>query len=72
MRRAVASPSPTFGPREKLDYEFELGLWIGGCNEIGKPIPIADAGRHVAGFCRLNDWSTRDFQTVRAAAVVVT
>jgi fumarylacetoacetase len=58
--------SPTFGPSEKLDYEFELGIWIGGGNETGEPIPIADAGRHVAGFCLLNDWSARDIQAWEA------
>ena len=29
---------------------------------LGEPIPIGEAGQHVAGFCLLNDWSARDIQ----------
>jgi fumarylacetoacetase len=46
-----------------LDYELEMGIWIGPGNAAGTPIDIADAERHVAGFCLLNDWSARDIQT---------
>jgi fumarylacetoacetase len=53
---------PTFGPCLKLDFELELGIWIGAGNDWGEPIPIDRAGDHVAGFCLLNDWSARDIQ----------
>ncbi|WP_431303598.1 fumarylacetoacetase [Sediminicoccus sp. BL-A-41-H5] len=53
---------PVFGPCEKLDYELELGIWIGPGNAQGAPIPIAHAADHIAGFCLLNDWSARDIQ----------
>jgi fumarylacetoacetase len=53
---------PVFGPCRRLDYELELGIWIGAGNEQGQPIPIGEAGEHVAGFCLLNDWSARDVQ----------
>ncbi|WP_460117956.1 fumarylacetoacetase [Pseudomonas sp. S2_C03] len=53
---------PTFGPCARLDYELELGIWIGQGNEMGESIAIADAGEHIAGFCLLNDWSARDIQ----------
>ena len=53
---------PSFGPSKRLDYELELGIWIGEGNERGEAIPISEAGRHVAGFCLLNDWSARDLQ----------
>ncbi len=53
---------PSFGPCRNLDYELELGVWIGPGNEAGRPIPIAQAGDHVAGLCLLNDWSARDIQ----------
>ena len=53
---------PSFGPSKRLDYELELGLWIGPGNELGEPIPISDAAESIAGFCLLNDWSARDFQ----------
>ena len=54
--------APVFGPSQRLDYELELGIWIGAGNDLGHPIPIAEAGNHVAGFCLLNDWSARDIQ----------
>jgi fumarylacetoacetase len=53
---------PQFAPSARLDYETELGLYIGTSSTPGSPIPIASAGRHVFGFCLLNDWSARDLQ----------
>ena len=53
---------PTFGPCARLDYELELGIWIGQGNEMGDAIAIGDAADHIAGFCLLNDWSARDIQ----------
>jgi fumarylacetoacetase len=41
---------------------LELGVWIGPGNELGAPIPVAEAANHIAGFCLLNDWSARDIQ----------
>ncbi|HYW64106.1 MAG TPA: fumarylacetoacetase [Bradyrhizobium sp.] len=57
-----ASDSPLFGPCGRLDYELELGVWVGPGNGIGEPIPIASASSHIAGYCLLNDWSARDIQ----------
>ncbi|RON54725.1 fumarylacetoacetase [Pseudomonas frederiksbergensis] len=53
---------PTFGPCARLDYELELGIWIGQGNDMGDSIAIGDAANHIAGFCLLNDWSARDIQ----------
>ncbi|MFJ4348792.1 fumarylacetoacetase [Pseudomonas sp. NPDC089401] len=53
---------PTFGPCARLDYELELGIWIGQGNDMGQAIPIAEADQHLAGLCLLNDWSARDIQ----------
>jgi fumarylacetoacetase len=53
---------PEFGPSKRLDYEMELGIFIGTGNELGKPIPITDAESHIFGMCILNDWSARDIQ----------
>ena len=53
---------PTFGPCARLDYELELGIWIGQGNELGDAIPVSEAAEHIAGFCLLNDWSARDIQ----------
>ncbi|WP_158929102.1 fumarylacetoacetase [Acidisphaera sp. S103] len=62
QRKLPEQDAPDFGPCRNLDYELELGVWIGPGNELGSPIPIAEASRHIAGFCLLNDWSARDIQ----------
>ena len=56
------SPDPRFDVSRRLDFELELGIWIGSGHELGKPIAIRDAQKHIAGFCLLNDWSARDLQ----------
>lgn len=54
---------PTYEPTRRLDFELELGIWIGAETRLGEPVPIASAREHVAGYCLLNDWSARDIQT---------
>jgi fumarylacetoacetase len=51
-----------FAPTGRLDYEVELGAFIGPGNVQGEPIPIAEAEDHLFGVCLLNDWSARDIQ----------
>jgi fumarylacetoacetase len=53
---------PSFGPSRRLDYELELGVFLGPGNSMGEPIPIAEAEDHIFGVCLLNDWSARDIQ----------
>ena len=53
---------PEYGASRRLDYELELGIWIGSGNDLGQVIPISEAGEHIAGYCLLNDWSARDLQ----------
>jgi fumarylacetoacetase len=53
---------PTYGPCARLDYELELGIYIGCGNPAGEPIPLERAEEHVFGICLLNDWSARDIQ----------
>jgi fumarylacetoacetase len=62
QRKPATEAVPSFGPSRNLDYELELGVWIGPGNTLGAPIPIAEAADHIAGFCLLNDWSARDIQ----------
>jgi len=62
QRKAPDSEAPQYGPSARLDYELELGLWIGRGNELGSPISISEAADHIAGYCLLNDWSARDLQ----------
>ena len=62
QRRRPEENAPSFGPCRNLDYELELGIWIGPGNALGEPVPVGEAARHVAGYCLLNDWSARDIQ----------
>ena len=54
---------PTFGPTHSLDYELEVGIFLGAGNSLGTPIPIGESERHIFGLCLVNDWSARDMQS---------
>jgi fumarylacetoacetase len=58
----AAEETPRFGPSRSLDYELEVGLFIGLGNRLGEPIPIGAAEEHIFGLCLVNDWSARDLQ----------
>lgn len=60
--KAPDADAPVFGTSQRLDYELELGVFIGGENALGQPVPIDTAADRIAGFCLLNDWSARDIQ----------
>jgi fumarylacetoacetase len=62
QRKEPDAAAPDHGLSQRLDYELELGVWIGQGNDLGQPIGVAQAREHIAGFCLLNDWSARDFQ----------
>ncbi|QVQ26259.1 fumarylacetoacetase [Achromobacter deleyi] len=61
-RPANEGEAPQFGPCARLDYELELGIFVGTGNAQGDRIALADAESHVFGLCILNDWSARDIQ----------
>ena len=44
---------------EKFDYELEIAVVLG---RRGSDIPEEEAGRHIAGYTILNDFSARDVQ----------
>ena len=54
--------APLFGPCKKLDYELEMGVFMGSGNALGQPMAMAEAEASVFGMCLLNDWSARDIQ----------
>ena len=62
QRKPPDADAPEYGPSKRLDYELELGIWVGEGNELGSPIAIGQAADHIAGYCLLNDWSARDLQ----------
>jgi fumarylacetoacetase len=53
---------PNFGPCRRLDYELELGIFIGRPNALGDSVSIERAEEHVFGLTLFNDWSARDIQ----------
>lgn len=59
---APGAEAPTYHACARLDYELELGIWIGEGNAAGEAIPLEHAEEHVFGICLLNDWSARDIQ----------
>ena len=59
---SVGVKAPVYGPCARMDFELELGLFIGTGNALGEPIPLAEAEAHMFGVCLLNDWSARDIQ----------
>ncbi len=58
----AGATAPVVGPSRRLDYELELGIFIGRGNALGERIAMANAESHVFGLCLLNDWSARDIQ----------
>ena len=54
--------TPSFGPSRLLDYELEVGFFVGKGNHRGRPFPIEQANDHLFGLCLVNDWSARDIQ----------
>ena len=60
--KADADPAPTFGPTRRLDYELEVGAFVGAGNRLGEPFPLGEAERRLFGLCLVNDWSARDVQ----------
>ncbi len=62
QNRADADAPPIYIPAKNLDYEMEVGFFIGKGNQLGETIPIENAEEHIFGLCLVNDWSARDIQ----------
>jgi fumarylacetoacetase len=62
QRKPANETVPSYGPSRNLDFELELGMYVGTPTELGEPVPIGKAAEHIFGFCLLNDWSARDIQ----------
>jgi fumarylacetoacetase len=60
--KAAGDTVPRYAPTARLDYELELGAFVGSSNELGTPVPIDAAEEHLFGIVILNDWSARDIQ----------
>ena len=62
QRKRPDEAAPSYGPSRNLDFEVELGIYVGTPSELGEPVPVAAAAEHIFGCCLLNDWSARDIQ----------
>ena len=60
--KGLNEEAPVLRPSQRLDYELELGVFVGQGNALGEPIAIEQAEDHVFGLVLLNDWSARDLQ----------
>jgi fumarylacetoacetase len=60
--RPPESEAPVVAPSRALDYETEMGFYVGPGNALGETLSIDAAGTRIFGFCLLNDWSARDMQ----------
>jgi fumarylacetoacetase len=58
----AGAQEPQLSPTRRLDYELEVGVFIGRGNPLGSAVALAAAEDHVFGLCLLNDWSARDIQ----------
>jgi fumarylacetoacetase len=61
--KAPDTIEPTFTPSRMLDYELEIGFFVGEGNRLGTTIPIEQAEEQIFGLCLVNDWSARDIQS---------
>jgi fumarylacetoacetase len=53
---------PVYGPTSRLDFELEMGVFIGGGTSLGQSLTLEEAQEHIFGFVLVNDWSARDIQ----------
>ena len=53
---------PVYAPSQRLDYEMEVGFFVGLGNELGVACSVDAAEEDIAGLVLVNDWSARDIQ----------
>lgn len=59
---ADGANAPVYGPSKLLDYELEVGFFVGTGNDLGRAGTVDEAEERIFGFCLVNDWSARDVQ----------
>jgi len=62
QRKRANEIVPSYGPSRNLDFELELGFYVGVPSELGDTVSMREANGHIFGVCLLNDWSARDIQ----------
>jgi fumarylacetoacetase len=62
QRKPPDAAVPSYGPSRNMDFELELGMYVGTPTALGDTVAVGKAASHIFGFCLLNDWSARDVQ----------
>ena len=60
--KADDAEMPSYGASRLLDFELEMGFFVGSGNSMGQQIKANDAEDHIFGMVLFNDWSARDLQ----------
>ncbi len=60
--QVIIDETPVFMASRLLDFELEMGFFIGPGSELGHPVPVDSAADHIFGMVLVNDWSARDIQ----------
>jgi fumarylacetoacetase len=63
QRKPPELPDPVFEPSRALDYESEIGAFIGTGTSLGERLTMSEATEQLFGMCLVNDWSARDIQS---------
>lgn len=63
QRKPPEASEPVFGPSRALDYECEVGAFVGPGTMLGEALPMRAAADQIFGYCLVNDWSARDIQS---------
>ena len=61
IKETVDGP-PIFSACKKLDFELEVGFFIGKDSSLGCPVNIDNYHDYLFGITLVNDWSARDIQ----------
>lgn len=60
--KADDAERPSYGPSRLMDFELEMGFFVGPGTALGEPVPVERAADHIFGMVLVNDWSARDIQ----------
>jgi fumarylacetoacetase len=60
--RGQTSETSGYQPTTKLDFELEVGLYVGENTDPVNRLSVDSAEDHLFGLCLVNDWSARDIQ----------
>jgi fumarylacetoacetase len=63
QRKPPELPDPVFEPSRALDYECEVGAFIGTGTALSERLTMREAAEQLFGMCIVNDWSARDIQS---------